>query len=383
MTGRERMDAAFSPKGSHETPVFLSLPDGVIRNHWSALTAAPWWHWFETNLQCQLVWRRDAALSLGVDCFNLPLVAPRRVREQRRLINEGTSVFQEDLRTGERQYLAPPCAVEAAGSGALQPVQCEKLPQTWHDIENLVPPADERNPEREIREGVADLAKLLLSDFGSTLFPFGFAQSPLSQLHDILGLAGMMKLIATRPALARHAAERFLEHALADVRVQIQSGAKAIWLEERFVDLIGPEMFKMMSLPLLQRLVAAIKAEGAWCVYHFRGNPIDRLDLLEAAGADAMAFEESKGKCRVEIEEVTARAAGRYVVFGNLDPVKVLQHGDEAQLEAEVIRQIKAGRLNNGRFVMSVGSPVTPLTPVARLRLFADLTRAQYGKIFV
>lgn len=43
------------------------------------------------------------------------------------------------------------------------------------------------------------------------------------------------------------------------------------------------------------------------------------------------------------------------------------------ELHAELARQIAAGRRNNGRFIMSLGSPVNPETPVERVRLYCDL----------
>ena len=45
------------------------------------------------------------------------------------------------------------------------------------------------------------------------------------------------------------------------------------------------------------------------------------------------------------------------------------------QLRAEIARQIAAGRRNGSRFIMSLGSPVTPRTPVDRVRLYCDLAR--------
>ncbi len=43
------------------------------------------------------------------------------------------------------------------------------------------------------------------------------------------------------------------------------------------------------------------------------------------------------------------------------------------QRGAEIERQHEAGRRNGGRFIMSVGSPVTPETPVDRVRRYCDL----------
>jgi uroporphyrinogen-III decarboxylase len=51
----------------------------------------------------------------------------------------------------------------------------------------------------------------------------------------------------------------------------------------------------------------------------------------------------------------------------------LLEQGSEADLKAELRRQARAGRRNNSRFFFSLGSPVTPPTPVSRVRLYTDL----------
>ena len=75
----------------------------------------------------------------------------------------------------------------------------------------------------------------------------------------------------------------------------------------------------------------------------------------------------------IDIEDVVAQVRGRCIVRGNLDAVGVLQTGTEEELRAEISRQIATGRRNGSRFVASLGSPVTPGTPVERVRLYCDL----------
>ncbi len=70
---------------------------------------------------------------------------------------------------------------------------------------------------------------------------------------------------------------------------------------------------------------------------------------------------------------VVERVGGRCAVLGNLDAIGVLEQGSEAEVRAEIARQIRAGRRNKSRFIASVGSPVTPGTPPERVRLYCDL----------
>jgi uroporphyrinogen-III decarboxylase len=81
----------------------------------------------------------------------------------------------------------------------------------------------------------------------------------------------------------------------------------------------------------------------------------------------------------IDIEDVVERVQGRCAVLGNLDAMNLLPNASEEQLRAEISRQIAAGRRNGSRFIMSLGSPVTPETPVKRVRLYCDLVHELGG----
>jgi len=157
-------------------------------------------------------------------------------------------------------------------------------------------------------------------------------------------------------------------------------GAAGVWLEECLTDMISPAMFAEMNVPLVADLVAAIRAAGMHSIYYYCGNPHDRLDLLLSAGADALALEESKKHFSIDIEDIVDRVQGRCTILGNLDAIHLLEHGSEPELRAEVARQLAAGRRNGSRFIMSIGSPVTPGTPVEKVRLYCDLVHELGGR---
>ena len=60
-------------------------------------------------------------------------------------------------------------------------------------------------------------------------------------------------------------------------------------------------------------------------------------------------------------------------VFGNLASWEALERASDDDLRAEIARQIRARRRNGNRFVMSIGSPVTPGTSLAQLNRYCEL----------
>ena len=76
-----------------------------------------------------------------------------------------------------------------------------------------------------------------------------------------------------------------------------------------------------------------------------------------------------------DVGEGAERIGQQVTLFGNLDPIGTLQNASDAALEAEMRRQAEAGRRARG-FIMSTGSPITPMTPLSRVRRFLELGRA-------
>ena len=136
-----------------------------------------------------------------------------------------------------------------------------------------------------------------------------------------------------------------------------------------------------LSFPYTQNLIEEIRSQGMKSIHYFAGDPAGKLEKIIQAGPDAISLEESKKDFHIDIDDIVRQVKGRCVVLGNLDAIGVLQNGTEEQLRAEISRQISAGRINDNRFVMSLGSPPTPQTPVEKVRLYCDLVRQLSEKV--
>ncbi|NPV06770.1 MAG: hypothetical protein HPY83_02255 [Anaerolineae bacterium] len=374
MTGREKVEAAFSSGGTTEFAAVICYEGIFIRDHWDELTECPWWYQQAPDLERQLAWRRDVIRRTGQDWFELPVAPPRSERESQALQVLGGQVVRVDRRTGRQERLLRPSVGGWNPLGRVQSVRPQWLAETPEEIEAQVPTM-QGSPEQAVARGAGDLARALLDEFGRELYPFRQVSSPLWATYDLWGFEGMMEMVASRPDLVLHACERYLARAQYQVRLAAALGAKGVWIEECLTDMISPAAFARLSLPYLQRLVEEIRSAGMHSIYYYCGDPNDRWEHLLAAGADALSLEESKKGFRIDIEEVAQRADGRCAILGNLDAIGVLQDADDATLRAEIERQLAAGRRNRGRFVMSIGSPVTPATPVARVRRYCALVR--------
>lgn len=376
MTGRDHVCAALSAQGAAAIPAVICYEGIYTRDHWRQLTGYPWWYRFSPDIEQQVAWRRDAVAATGQDWLQMPRCLPRAQRRYMCLQERGGAVYRVDTRSGDAERLAEPATSGWTAFGGVESVHRDRLAATRAEIDALV---GEPEPARSLLEtGEADLAAELQRAFPGH-YRLCHVASPLWRLYHLWGFDGMMRMLGERPDLARYAAGRYLLHALADVRQAQQLGADGVWIEECLTDMISPAMFEAINAPLAAGVCAAIHAAGMHAIYYYCGNPNDRLDMLISAGADALALEESKKGFTIDIEDIANRVQGRCALLGNLDAIHLLENGSEAELRAEISRQIAAGRRNGNRFIMSIGSPVTPGTPVARVRLYSDLVHELGG----
>ena len=371
MTGRERIEAAFSDGGSPELGAVVCYEGILFRDHWNDLTGIPWWHGSIPDVEVQLGWRRSAARKIGQDWFQIPLVPSSEERDGCVIEERSDGVYR--VRGSFEELLTEPRIGGWEAGGGLHSVVREHPPLDREEIDLLIPDPPETDPEVILSDGRGDLARRILEDFGEDLFPIRHVMSPLWYCYDLWGFEGFMLAVADTPELVAHACRRALSRELRNVREAAIPGARGIWIEECMTDMIAPEAFRKLNLPHLRGLTEEIRRFGMSSIYYYCGNPEGKWDLIFDAGSDAVALEESKKGFTIDIEDVVERARGRCALLGNLDAISVLQNGTEDALRHEITRQLNAGRKNGGRFVMSIGSPVTPYTPVRRVRLFCDL----------
>jgi hypothetical protein len=373
MTGRQKIEAALSKGGTLEIPAVICYEGIFVRDHWEQLTSYPWWYQHAPDMERQIAWRREAIARTGQDWFVLP---PFYSREQRQYLSidvRTNGVFRIDKRTGEKEKLTKPQIGGWSISGELHSVRPYHLAKTPHEIDTLIPIPSSFDPNRAAMDGRNDLAAKLLKEFGEDLYPICHVGSPLWCTYNLWGFEGMMTMIAAQPDLVEYACQRLLARSIYAVRAAATMGAAGIWIEECMTDMISPEAFAALSTPFVRSLVEESRAAGLKSIYYFCGDPAGKWDHLISAGADALALEESKKGFVIDVEDVVERVRGRCTVLGNLDAINILPNASEEQLRTEISRQIAAGRRNGGRFIMSLGSPVTPRTSVQRVRLYCNL----------
>lgn len=379
MTGRGKVEAALSEHGTPEIPAVINYHGIFLRDHWEQVTDQPWWALSDPDPERQFAVYRDLITALDEDWFVLPTGSTRKARKRWIIEERPDGVYQVDRRTGQTIRLERPRIGGWPGPGGSVHIEPKEPITSREQIEQYVPLSEELDNRAPFADGRADLTVKLLETFGDQVFPFTHVSSALWGCYHIWGFEGMMMAMLETPDLFAYACDRFTEQACRRVRTVASLGSAGIWIEECMTDMVSPDHFARFNFPYLRRLVEEIRAQGMHSIYYYCGDPEGKWDLLLSSGADALSLEESKKGFAIDIEDVARRVGRRIALLGNLDAIHLLKWGSEEELRTEIARQIAAGRVNGGRFIMSLGSPVTPGTSVARVRRYIDLVHEREG----
>ncbi|MCL2518727.1 MAG: uroporphyrinogen decarboxylase family protein [Oscillospiraceae bacterium] len=360
MTGKEKIQAAFSKEGTDKIPAVLCYEGIYIRDHWKQLTSCPWWYANETDLDRQIQWHSEVIANIGQDWFALP----RGSASEYSIVERTDGVFKIDKRTQKEVKLNEPKI-----SDCYQEWHRDHVPTTREEIDNIF--------RDDIQDDITEIKRNELPDKLLNLYPelcpLAHVASPLQDCVSIWGFEGFMLTLHDNPELIEYTCElvaSLMAKGIYELKIR---GVEAVWIEECYIDMISPEMFGEFNVPYITRVVEMIRENGMKSVYYHTGDPWKKLDLILGAGADAISFEESKKGFTIDIEDIVDAVQGRCTVLGNLNATTFLPVCTEDELQAEIKRQIAAGRKNKNRFIMSMGSPVTPGTSVEKVRLYCDI----------
>lgn len=380
MTGRDSIRAALSGEGARDIAAVMCYPGIFIRDHWSQCTAAPWWHIHITDIDQQIAWRSEFLEHTGCDWIEVEPFYSADDLQYITLDVRADGVYRIDARSDQAERLAPPCVSGWAEGSIPVSVHPHELALSIDAIDaqiHLVPKSD--------RDDAATSGRDALAHAVATRFPDHYrlanVSSPLWRTYNLWGFEGMMQMIATQPELVQYACERCLQDELQWIAQAQWLGADGIWIEDCLTDMIHPRDYAQFNLPYLRRITEAIRSGGMQSIHYYCGNPAGKYHLLMDTGADGLALEEGKKGFQIDIEEVVERANGRCAVLGNLDAIGVLEQASDEVLQHEIAHQVAIGKRNRSsqgsRFIMSTGSPVTPRTPIERVRRYSDIAHME------
>jgi uroporphyrinogen-III decarboxylase len=229
--------------------------------------------------------------------------------------------------------------------------------------------------ERQLASGVNEARDAIVTALGWDHFIItGGVVGTLYSCGAYVGQLNALEMLKSEPVFIDALCQRILEQNIETIRTLAAAGGDAIYIDDATAtsDMISVADYERFSLPYMKAMVEEIHRLGHKAIIIYFGGVMDRLDQIASIGADGLSVETSMKAYVNDIAEIAHRIGQQVTLFGNLDPISVLQDGTDAELEAEMDRQAEAGRSARG-FIMCTGSPITPATPLQRVQRFIEL----------
>lgn len=231
--------------------------------------------------------------------------------------------------------------------------------------------------EKQVTDGEMDYIKAVVDEFGKDQFIIsGGVVGTIYSCGWYVGQTNALAMLRTDPKFMDTLCHKILEKNIEDIRAFATAGGDAIYIDDATAtnDMISVSDYERFSLPYMQAMVSEIHRLGHKAIVIYFGGISDRLNQIVATGADGLSMETTMKAFVNDIDQIANLIGSKITLFGNIDPVGVLESASDSALEAEIRRQTQAGNKTRG-FIMCTGSPITPDTPIQRVRLFLDLAK--------
>lgn len=369
MKSKERIYNAIEEHPVDIMPVSVPYNNLYFQDHFTEFTGKPnieLLKWLHSEPQEYIKVYKQMIEKVSFDIVEPHYTAPAERRANIEFVEKDGQIFAHNKKEGTFEL------IESGGGHAFKSIANEK--QIVFDEEDI----------RRIRilkaEDLADrydYARAVVEDMGKTHFILtGGVTGILWECHAYLGFTNTLMMLAENSPLLKYLAEKMLEQNLEKIRAACICKGDAIYIDDAlaYSDVISKKHYESFVLPYTQKMVDEIHRHNHKVIIIYFGGVMDRLDLIVETGADALICETTMKGYNNDISKIAELIGNKISLFGNIDPIGILQNGTDEQLEAEIRYQAEAGKKARG-FIMSTGSPITPFTPVDRVRRFIELSK--------
>ncbi len=199
-----------------------------------------------------------------------------------------------------------------------------------------------------------------------------FDQSPFSLACAVGGISNVMIKTISEPEFVRALVDRCADYATAYAQALAAHGVDMLSTGDSPAGLVGPKLYQQYCLPAEQRVFQELRnTTDCKLSLHICGDATKILPDMAQSGAHVLELDHL-----VDIETACSVVPEEIAIWGNLDPVSVLLHGNEERIATEakdvVAKVAAAGRR---RFVLSSGCTLAPATPSENLMALITTAR--------
>ena len=377
MTPKERVYAAIEGREPDVWPV--TAPYTMLSNadHWEELTGLPIFKYYEWQGTLDTKWHKEIYKTI-YERQPFDVVQPDCAQSLAQRENNATDIVFRDgqpffYNKINGDLLPVPSNIHNKGSGGGE-----------NETRFVFGKVDARErikavkSEKLLADGCNYSLGVLIDLYGNTHFVIngGVVNTFYSNAYHV-GMTNLYIMLHEEPQLIKYISGLILEQNIETIRAYAAAGGDAIYIDDATAtcDMISRQMYEEFSLPYVIPQIKEIQRLGKKAVLIYFGGISDRTDLIASAGADVLMMECSMKGYVNDYGTIAEALEGRSALAGNLDPYGDIQITSDEELRNKIVMSVEAGR-RYGRYIVSTGSPLTPNTPVSRIRQYIDLAHS-------
>ncbi len=376
MTAKERINNALEGKTVDRMPVTVLYNQLYFRDHFTELTGKDLielYRWLYSEPEEHFKTYKGLMEKAPFEILQPQASLDSETRENTEFVRKGAEIFRHNKRENTFEILKSTGKHTAEYKANEEQKVFDK-----EDVKNI------RVVQAGEMAGGYEYAKIIVQNFGRTYFILTSGLTGiLWNCHSYLGQTNTLSMLIENPSLVDYLSKKLLEQNIERIRAACSAGGDAIFIDDAmaYSDIISKRHYERFVLPYTRQMVSEIHRLNHKAILIYFGGVMDRLDLIAETGADGLSCETSMKGYTNDINQITETIGNRMTLFGNIDPIGILQNGTDEQLENEINRQAEASRKARG-FIMCTGSPVTPDTDISRVQKFIELSK-KAGKLCI
>lgn len=372
MTQKERVHASLEGREVERSPVTVTYNMLYQQDHFAELTGRPQWEqwlWRYAHPDAHVALYREILAKAPFELLQPQWCPSREDRENTRLVERNGRHFVHNTK---HDTLMP-----------TETISGHPTDDRYNETQHLRDEAEAREKitltraQDLIAAGHNDYVEAIVAAMGDDHFIIsGGVAGVLWMAHFQVGLTNLLAMVVQQPEFVDYLCARCLEQNVEHIRLFAAAGGDAIYIDDAMAtsDVISVPHYERFCLPAMIEMVREVHRLGHRAIVIYSGGVMDRLEQIASIGADGFAMETAMKGYVNDIGQIAEQIGRRVTLFGNIDPIGVLQNGSDWLLKQEVERQHAAGAKARG-FILCTGSPITPQTPLARVRRFLELGR--------
>lgn len=197
--------------------------------------------------------------------------------------------------------------------------------------------------------------------------------------RHFMGYQNFMMLPYEDELLYREMMEYFLANLILRIKKMVTAGADAIEFAANLAgSSVGPGYFEKYVMEYENRLIDAIKREGAYVIYHNCGDAKEIMHLYNRMNIDCWGYVTPPPFGDVDLEDVLKVIRPDMALRGNIDQVEFLKKSSPKEIEYKVkdlLEKVKS----RGNWILSTTDFIFDGTPYENIKAFVE-AGLEYGK---